>query len=139
MDGQILKLSKEGALDESFMLLLTANINQAMAAGATDAGNMLTKLKEKAELEKDKAQTAPEIRLLRRLLREPDSIKREQILEDAFTPKEKLLVAGSMENAEKALTGEAPDEEKVRCRACAHALRIAQHSLFHFIPFEFGH
>ncbi len=43
--------------------------------------------------EKDKQSSSKEIKLLRQLLREDDSTKREQILEEAFTPKEALIVS----------------------------------------------
>ena len=66
----------------------------------------MRRLKAKAEGEKDKQQTAPEIRLLRMLMREEDTKRREALFEDAFTPKEKLLVPGTMENAAKAADGE---------------------------------
>ncbi|GMH70188.1 hypothetical protein TrVE_jg2419 [Triparma verrucosa] len=112
MEGEIIKLARDGGVDESFLLLLEANINQATAAGATDVAAVMNKLKLKAETEKDKQQTAPEIQLLRKLMRTEDTKDRERLLEDAFTPKEKLLVKGTTENAEKALTGEAPEEEK---------------------------
>ncbi|GMH62442.1 hypothetical protein TL16_g03473 [Triparma laevis f. inornata] len=112
MEGEIIKLVRDGGVDESFLLLLEANINQAMDAGATEVAAVMNRLKTKAEQEKDKQQTAPEIQLLRKLMRTEESKAREALLEDAFTPREKLLVKGTTENAEKALTGEAPEEEK---------------------------
>ena len=45
-----------------------------------------------ASLEKDKQITSKELRLIRKLLRADDSQQREKILEDAFTPRENLLV-----------------------------------------------
>lgn len=62
--------------------------------------------------EKDKQSSSKEIRLLRQLLREDDANKREQLLEDAFTPKDALIVPGTAENAQKAVDGEAPEQEQ---------------------------
>ena len=49
---------------------------------------------------------------MRQLLRTDDAREREQIFEDAFTPKDALLVPGTAENAQKALDGDTPDQEK---------------------------
>eukprot|EP00518_Triparma_eleuthera_P004843 CAMPEP_0182464828 /NCGR_PEP_ID=MMETSP1319-20130603/8851_1 /TAXON_ID=172717 /ORGANISM="Bolidomonas pacifica, Strain RCC208" /LENGTH=526 /DNA_ID=CAMNT_0024664491 /DNA_START=21 /DNA_END=1601 /DNA_ORIENTATION=+ len=112
MEGEIIKLAREGGVDESFLLLLEANMNMALEAGASGPAEVMRRLKSKAESEKDKQQTAPEIVLLRKLMREEDNKAREALLEEAFTPKEKLLVPGTMENAQKAADGEVPEEEK---------------------------
>jgi hypothetical protein len=45
-------------------------------------------------------------------LRTDDFFEREKLLEDAFTPKNALLVPGTPENAQKALEGEAPEQEQ---------------------------
>lgn len=112
MEGAIVKLAKEGKVDEPFLLLLEANADQARAAGATGPAELMTKLRERAMAEKDKQSASKEIRLLRQLLRETDSNEREKLLEEAFTPKEALIVPGTAANAKKAIDGEAPDEEK---------------------------
>ena len=70
------------------------------------------KLRQRAADEKDKQASSKEIRLLRKLLRTNDPKQREAIMEDAFTPKQTLLVAGTAENAQRALDGEAPDQDK---------------------------
>ena len=57
MEGEIIKLARDGGVDESFLLLLEANINQAMDAGATEIAAVMNRLKTKAEQEKDKQQT----------------------------------------------------------------------------------
>lgn len=93
MEGAIVKLAKEGKIDEPFLLLLEANADQAKAAGATGPAELMLKLRQRAMAEKDKQSASKEIKLLRQLLREPDSNKREQLLEDAFTPKEALIVS----------------------------------------------
>ncbi len=93
MEGAIVKLAKEGRIDEPFLLLLEANADQAMAAGATGPAELMKKLRTRAMAEKDKQSASKEIKLLRQLLREPDSNAREQLLTDAFTPKEALIVS----------------------------------------------
>lgn len=93
MEGAIVKLAKEGKVDEPFLLLLEANADQARAAGATGPAELMAKLRERAMAEKDKQSASKEIKLLRQLLREPDSNEREKLLEEAFTPKEALIVS----------------------------------------------
>ncbi|KAL7525641.1 hypothetical protein ACHAWF_001446, partial [Thalassiosira exigua] len=112
MEGAIVKLAKEGKVDEPFLLLLEANADQARAAGANGPAELMDKLRKRAMAEKDKQSASKEIKLLRQLLREPDAAKREDLLTDAFTPKEALIVAGTAANAAKALDGEAPEDEK---------------------------
>lgn len=92
MEGAIVKLGREGKIDEPFLLLLEANADQARAAGATGPAELMLKLRARAMAEKDKSSATKEIKLLRQLLRESDSNKREQLLTDAFTPKESLIV-----------------------------------------------
>ena len=77
MEGEIVKLSREDKIDESFLLLLEANAEQAKAAGALDAEAVMRRLKVKADKEKDRSTKAVEVRLLRQLLRETDEKKRE--------------------------------------------------------------
>ena len=93
MEGAIVKLAREGKIDEPFLLLLEANANQAEAAGAQGPAQLMRKLGQRAMAEKDKQSSSKEIKLLRQLLREDDSNTREQILEEAFTPKEALIVS----------------------------------------------
>ena len=93
MEGAIVKLAKEGRIDEPFLLLLEANADQAMAAGATGPAELMRRLRKRAMNEKDKQSATKEIKLLRQLLREPDSNTREQLLTEAFTPKEALIVS----------------------------------------------
>jgi hypothetical protein len=112
MEGAIVKLAREGKLDEAFLLLLEANENQARSAGANGPAQLMRRLRERAMDEKDKQQQSKEIRLLRQLLRTDDPAKRETILEGAFTPKATLIVPGTAANAQKAVDGEAPDQEQ---------------------------
>jgi hypothetical protein len=92
MEGAIVRLARDGKIDEAFLLLLEANETQARDAGATGPADLMKKLKKRAAEEKDKQMSSKEIRLIRKLLRADDAQEREQILEDAFTPREGLLV-----------------------------------------------
>jgi len=92
MEGAIVRLGKEGKIDEPFLLLLEANANQARAAGASGPAELMMRLKKKAVDEKDKTSSTKEVKLLRKLLREESSEEREKLLEDAFTPRQNLLV-----------------------------------------------
>lgn len=93
MEGVIVKLARDGRIDEAFLLLLEANADQARAAGATGPAELMMKLKQRATQEKDKQAASKEIKLLRQLLREPNANEREKLLTEAFTPKEALIVS----------------------------------------------
>jgi hypothetical protein len=112
MEGAIVKLAREGKIDEPFLLLLEANENQATQAGANGPAQLMAKLRRRAMEEKDKQSASKEIKLLRQLLRTDEFAEREKLLEEAFTPKNALLVPGTPENAQKALEGEAPEQEQ---------------------------
>lgn len=112
MEGVLVKMAREGKIDESFLLLLEANETQARDAGAIGPANLMKRLRMRAIDEKDKQISSKELRLIRKLLRADDSQQREKMLEDAFTPRENLLVAGTAENAMKAMDGELPEQEK---------------------------
>ena len=66
---------------------------------------LMKRLRLRAAEEKDKQASSKEIALIRKLLRADDANDRENILVDAFTPRENLLVQGTPENAAKALEG----------------------------------
>lgn len=112
MEGKIVKLAREGGLDEAFLLLLEVNRDQARAAGATGPADLMERLRKRSLEEKDKLTEAKPVRLLRKLLRTEDKEAREEILTEAFTPKDVLIVPGSPENAARAMDGETPEEEK---------------------------
>jgi len=112
MEGLIVKLAREGKIDESFLLLLEANETQARDAGANGPAELMKRLRKRAVEEKDKQASSKEIVLIRKLLRADDADEREAILVDAFTPRDALLVSGSAENASKALDGEVMEQEK---------------------------
>jgi hypothetical protein len=94
------------------LLLLEANETQARDAGAMGPAELMKRLRRRAAEEKDKQMSSKEIALIRKLLRAEDAAEREKILEDAFTPRESLLVAGTAENAAKAMDGEVPDQNQ---------------------------
>ena len=112
MEGAVVKLAREGKIDEPFLLLLEANEAQARSAGANGPAELMKRLRMRAIDEKDKQASSKEIALLRKLLRTDEVEVREKILEDAFTPRQNLLVAGTVENMVKANDGEAPDQDK---------------------------
>eukprot|EP01083_Nonionella_stella_P060466 157888_1 len=83
MEGVIVKLAREGKIDEPFLLLLEANANQAAAAGATGPAELMKRLGQRAMEEKDKQSSSKEVKLLRQLLRTDDETKRAELLEEA--------------------------------------------------------
>lgn len=112
MEGAIIKFARDGRIDEPFLLLLEANADQAKKAGAMGPAELMMKLHARAQEEKDKYTASKEIKLLRKLLRAPDSDARIELLEEAFQPRDALIVPGTMENAMKAADGEAPEQKK---------------------------
>ena len=98
MEGAIVKMAREGKIDEPFLLLLEANATQARDAGATGPAQLMERLRKRASEEKDKQASSKEIRLIRQLLRAADGIEREKILVEAFTPKDVLLVSINQKN-----------------------------------------
>jgi hypothetical protein len=97
MEGAIVKMAREGKIDEPFLLLLEANATQARDAGALGPAQLMDRLRKRASEEKDKTASSKEIRLIRQLLRAVDGLEREKILVDAFTPKDVLLVSAGYE------------------------------------------
>jgi len=112
MEGAVVRLAREGRIDEPWLLLVEANENQARAAGAMGPAEVMGRLRKKAQYEMDKKMSSKEIILIRQLLREDDAAEREKILEEAFTPKEQLLMAGTEENIMGVASGEVPEQEK---------------------------
>lgn len=109
MEGIIVKMAREGKVDETFLLLLEANRDQAKKAGANGPAELMDRLRKRAIDEKDKSMESKELRLLRKLLRTDDIKQRELLLEDAFTPRDTLIVPGTAINAQRAMTGESPE------------------------------
>jgi len=99
MQAEIAKLATAGSVDEPLILLLEANINQAKAAGVMQAVEVMEMLKNRAQMELDRQLPAPK-KLLRSLLRTEDKDARKKILENAFMPKEQLVLASHDEQKE---------------------------------------
>lgn len=62
----------------------------------TSSNYFSDRLRKRAADEKDKQSASKEVRLLRRLLRTDDPKEREKMFEDAFTPKDALLVSDKL-------------------------------------------
>jgi len=104
MKKEMMILNAKGVLDESVILLLEANIDQAKKAGAQPAVEVMTMLKEQAVEYKD--QSMPdEIRLIRKLLRTQDEEARRQQLVEAFKPREKILMPDGSESKTQVVNG----------------------------------
>jgi len=85
MESEIAMMTRKGEVDEALVLLIEANIQQAKAAGAVGASEVLNKLLQRVNVERDRIQP-DEQRLLRALLKVDDSEKRKGLLYEAFKP-----------------------------------------------------
>lgn len=83
MRKQIDTLARKGKLDDAFILLLQANLDQAKKANAQQAIEVLSLALNHAQSVKD-VQLEPEVRLIRALLRTDDSEARKKMLMDSF-------------------------------------------------------
>jgi len=104
MKKQLMLLNAKGGLDESVVLLLEANIDQARKAGAEPAAQVMTMLKEKA-LEYKDSSLPDEIRLIRQLLRTDDVDARETLMTEAFRPKEKMIMPDGTDSKIQSVSG----------------------------------
>lgn len=77
------RLTKQGKIDDAFVLLLQANVEAATDAGATDAVGVLKEIAEYAMDRKD-MEVEPEIRLIRKLLRTENEGDRAVMLTQSF-------------------------------------------------------
>jgi len=97
---QVPDYMQRGLLEESLLLLLEANINQAAAAGAQPAADLMGRLMTQIRMEIDKA-VEPELRLLRELLRIETPEARRELLRQKISPKDattpSILIAGARE------------------------------------------
>lgn len=85
MRKQINDLSRQGKVDDAFILLMQANLEQAKKAKVRPAVHVLSFALDHAQKLKD-VQLEPEIRLIRALLRTEDADTRVKILTKGFTP-----------------------------------------------------
>lgn len=95
MRRKLSELARKGGLDDAFTLLLKGNMDQARKAGNAQAvGALSLLLKYAAEIRE--AELDPEVRLIRRLLREENGEVRAEMLMDSFAPKKGVaMVDGS--------------------------------------------
>lgn len=104
MKKELMILNAKGALDDSVILLLEANIDQAKKAGASQAVEVMTMLRDKAVDYKD--QSMPEeVRLIRKLLRTDDVAARKVLLTEAFKPRDELFNADGSTRKKQQVSG----------------------------------
>jgi len=105
MEGKIAGLARQGRLDDALMQLLDANLQQAQLAG--DAGKgavaVLSKLKTRVQKEVD-AKLAPEVTLIRQLLRMDDPQARQELLRAKMKPKKSVgrgIILNTIDKADR--------------------------------------
>jgi len=89
MISEIVAMARRNEIDEPLILLMEANAQQARAAGATQAADVITSLVKRANEEREK-KLPDEQRLLRALIRLDDSEERKGLLYAAFKPSKSL-------------------------------------------------
>mmetsp|Transcript_22605 Transcript_22605/g.90603 ORF Transcript_22605/g.90603 Transcript_22605/m.90603 type:complete len:339 (+) Transcript_22605:468-1484(+) len=100
-------LHAENKLDDSFMLLLAGNLEQAKKAGVEKAIKTLQEVQKQAMSILDESVT-PELRLVRKLLREPNIDVRNALITDAFKSKGSFILDDETETS----AGSAVDAKK---------------------------
>ena len=85
MISEVVAMARRNEIDESLILLMEANVQQARAAGATAAADVISSLVKRANEEREK-KLPDEQRLLRALIRLDDSEERKGLLYAAFKP-----------------------------------------------------
>lgn len=85
MEAEATLMTRKGEVDEALVLLMEANAQQAKAAGATQAAEVITKLVQKIRDEQERS-LPDEQRLLRALMRIKDSEERKGLIYQAFKP-----------------------------------------------------
>lgn len=89
MISEIVSMARKGEIDESLILLMEANAQQARKAGSTQAADVITSLVKRANEEREK-KLPDEQRLLRALIRLDKSEERKGLLYAAFKPAKSL-------------------------------------------------
>ena len=89
MKKEVTALARKGKIDDAFILLLQANLQQANKAGARTAIEVLTLIIDHASSLKD-VTLDPEVRLIRSLLRTEDKVARKKMLKDSLEPKKSV-------------------------------------------------
>lgn len=101
MTAEMEKLGREGGIDDAFMLMLKANLDQAKKAKAEKFVTVLEEVVKRASAIKDR-ELSPEITLIRKLLRTEDEDARKRIIVEALKPRKKvMLVGGEMSSGVK--------------------------------------
>jgi len=110
MDGKIAGLARQGKIDDALYSLLTANLEQAQAAGEAGASavGMLTKLQDRVKQERD-AVLDPSIALFRQLMRMESAEARQRLLKEKFTPKAESKIVLMMGDTEQKQEDTKPD------------------------------
>lgn len=85
MKKEVDALARKGRIDDAFILLLQANLEQANKAGARTAIEVLTLILKHASSVKEII-LDPEVKLIRSLLRTEDKVARKKMLKDALEP-----------------------------------------------------
>jgi hypothetical protein len=103
MESEIVAMARRGEIDESLILLIEANIQQAEAAGAAPAAAVMKQLIKRANDEKEK--TLPdEQRLLRAMMRIDSSEERKGLLHEGFRPTKTMKSDGEQESGPPLIT-----------------------------------
>lgn len=89
METEVIAMIRRNEVDEAFVLLIEGNIQQAEAAGATQAVTVLRAINDRITYEKERA-LPDEQRLIRALLREKSEPQRKSLLYEAFKPSKSL-------------------------------------------------
>jgi hypothetical protein len=93
MISEVVAMARRSEIDEALVLLMEANAQQARAAGATQAADVLNSLIKRANEEREK-KLPDEQRLLRALVRLDDPEERKGLIYAAFKPVKSLTEEG---------------------------------------------
>ena len=85
MESEIVALVRKNQADEALILLIEANIQQAENNGVKQAADLLRRLNQRIQSEKEK-QLPDETRLMRALMKMQDTEERKGLLYNAFKP-----------------------------------------------------
>lgn len=95
MEAEVVAMTRRNEVDEALMLLMEANAQQARVAGATQAADLLDKLKRRVLLERER-RLPEEQKLLRQLMRIESSEDRKGLLFQAFKASKSMTEEGEL-------------------------------------------
>lgn len=98
MRKEINTLARNGKIDDAFILLIQANMDQASQAGADQAFKVLEMVRDHASSLRD-ITVEPEVRLIRTLLRTEDSEARVSMLTESLKPRGSVTLVDGTETA----------------------------------------